>query len=98
MDLVCLILFIIYIVAFIIYMSFEFYHEDSKKVKLLENLLKNKDDIIDSQQIEIQDLVDEINAINKKYSKTKKRLDDALGRLEDVKKKYIVDNKEKNNE
>lgn len=95
MDLVCLILFIIYIVAFIIYMSFEFYHEDSKKVKLLENLLKNKDDIIDSQQIEIQDLVDEINAINKKYSKTKKRLDDALGRLEDVKKKYIVDNEEK---
>lgn len=95
MDLVCLILFIIYIVAFIIYMSFEFYHEDSKKVKLLENLLKNKDDIIDSQQIEIQDLVDEINAINKKYSKTKKRLDDALERLEDVKKKYIVDNEEK---
>ena len=98
MKLLCLIFFIIYVVAFIIYMSFEFYHEDSKKVKLLENLLKNKDDIIDSQQIEIQDLVDEINAINKKYSKTKKRLDDALGRLEDVKKKYIVDNKEKNNE
>lgn len=95
MDLVCLILFIIYIVAFILYNFFEFHYEDSKKVKLLQSLLKNKDDIIDSQQIEIQNLVDEINAINKKYSKTKKRLDDALGRLEDVKKKYIVDNEEK---
>lgn len=95
MDLVCLILFIIYIVAFFLYIFFEFHYEDSKKVKLLQSLLKNKDDIIDSQQIEIQNLVDEINAINKKYSKTKKRLDDALGRLEDVKKKYIVDNEEK---
>lgn len=95
MELLYLILLILCVIAVIVYMFFKYYREDNQKVKLLENLLKVKDDIIDSQQIEIQNLVDEINAINKRYSKTKKRLDDALERLGDVKKKYIVDNEEK---
>lgn len=96
MELLYLILLILCVIVVIVYMFFEYYREDSQKVKLLENLLKVKDDIIDSQQIEIQNLVDEINAINKNYANTKKRLNDALDKLEDIKKKYITnDNKEK---